>query len=194
MAWRSRLVLSALMVTGVGAASACGSSAATSSSAAGAGATSPAAVTSASAAGVPGQPLDSCSVLTATEASQLAGSTLTELTHQTTGAISFCVYGGTAGGGGAEAIIESVPGGGQAIVQSALQAAIAQAAKDSGGSTQSISGIGDEGLKEVNANDATVAFVKGSTLVAVTASSTTRDGASIETDLETLVRQIAGQV
>jgi hypothetical protein len=192
MAWQSRLVLSALMVTGVGAASACGSSATTSSSAAGA--TSPAAVTSTSAGGVPAQVLDSCSVLTATQASQLSGGTLTQLSHQTTGAISFCVYGNTAGGGGAEAIIESVPGGGQAIAQSALQAAIAQAAKDSGGSTQSISGIGDEGLKEVNANDATVAFVKGSTLVAVTASSTSRDGSSIETDLESLARQIAGQV
>lgn len=55
-------------------------------------------------------------------------------------------------------------------------------------------GVGDQALKEVNANDATVAFVKGGTLVAVAASSTPRDGASIEGDLESLARQIASQV
>jgi hypothetical protein len=133
---------------------------------------------------------DACAVLTAALASQITGGNATKISGQSAGGVSQCVYADTGSGVGATAVIESLPGMSAAI----LQAAMAQASHNGSGNDEPVSGIGDQALKEVDPNSATVAFAKGDTLVVVAASSSTRNGAAIESDLESLCRQIAGRL
>lgn len=94
-----------------------------------------------------------------------------------------------AAGDSVTVFVEAIPGG---LASAQLQAAVAMAGAQ--GSLQAVSGIGDAAGKEVNANDATVAFVKGSTLVVVQATSGTATGADLEPKLEAVAREVAGKL
>jgi hypothetical protein len=134
---------------------------------------------------------DSCTVVSADAANQVTGSTaMVKLTGTTQGGISECIYDDTGSGAGVSVIIEQIPG---LATQAILQASIAQASHDNSGS-EPVSGIGDQALKQVQSNGATVAFVKGNTVVIVGASGSSRTGDAIETDLETICKTIAGQI
>ncbi len=96
---------------------------------------------------------------------------------------------GNADGDSVTVFVEAIPGG---MASAQLQAAVAMAGAK--GDLQPVSGIGDAAGKEVNANDATVAFVKGSTLVVVQATSGTATGTDLEPKLEAVARQVAGKL
>ncbi len=85
--------------------------------------------------------------------------------------------------------IQAVPGG---VANAELQAAIAMAGAH--GDLQTVSGIGDAAGKVVNANDATVAFIKGSNLVVVAADSSATAGTDLEPKVESVAKQVAGQL
>jgi hypothetical protein len=138
-----------------------------------------------------GGSLDACTAMSASTASQISGGTVVKLSGTTAGGVSQCSYADSASGAGAAAIIENIPG---LAGSAALQAAMSQAAHGGSSSAQPVSGIGDTALKEVESNGATVAFAKGGTLVVVAVYGSKRDGNSIESDLESLAKQIAGQL
>ncbi|MGZ3640803.1 MAG: hypothetical protein ACXWQ6_02045 [Candidatus Limnocylindrales bacterium] len=85
--------------------------------------------------------------------------------------------------------VETVPGG---LANAQLQAAIAVAGAQ--GDLQPVSGIGDAAGKVVATNEATVAFVKGSTLVVVQGSSGTTAGSDLEPKVESVAGQVAGKL
>ena len=85
--------------------------------------------------------------------------------------------------------VETIPGG---LANAQLQAAIAVAGAQ--GSLQPVSGIGDAAGKVVDTNEATVAFVKGTNLVVVQASSGTTAGTDLEPKVESLAKQVAGKL
>ncbi|MBV9100972.1 MAG: hypothetical protein JOZ46_07765 [Candidatus Dormibacteraeota bacterium] len=147
-----------------------------------------------STAHTPGANLDACTALTQAAAAQLTGdSAVAKIGGGATTGTNTCVYGDTSstGGGGATITIEAVPGG---VAGQALQAALAQAVQNGNGTAQSLSGVGDQALKEVGANSAGIVFVKGNTLVILGVSSTTQSGTAMEPDLENLARQTAGSL
>ena len=96
---------------------------------------------------------------------------------------------GTGSGDSVTVFIETVPGG---IASTQLQAAIALAGVQ--GQLQTVSGLGDAAGKVVDANEATVAFVKGNELVVVSAQSATKAGTDLEPKVEALAKQIAGKL
>ncbi|MGZ6271056.1 MAG: hypothetical protein ACXWOT_07660 [Candidatus Limnocylindrales bacterium] len=85
--------------------------------------------------------------------------------------------------------VETVPGG---LANAQLQAAIAVAGAQ--GDLQPVSGIGDAAGKVVATSEATVAFVKGSTLVVVQGSSGTTAGSDLEPKVESVAGQVAGKL
>ncbi|MGZ6328485.1 MAG: hypothetical protein ACXWN2_07180 [Candidatus Limnocylindrales bacterium] len=85
--------------------------------------------------------------------------------------------------------VETVPGG---LANAQLQAAIAVAGAQ--GDLQPVSGIGDAAGKVVATSEATVAFVKGSTLVVVQGSSGTTAGSDLEPKVESVAGQGAGKL
>jgi hypothetical protein len=85
--------------------------------------------------------------------------------------------------------IQNIPGG---IANAQLQAAIAMAGAQ--GELQPVTGLGDSAGKVVNDKDATVAFVKGSNLVVVEATSGTTAGSDLEPKLEAVAQQVASHL
>ena len=135
---------------------------------------------------------DACTSLSATAAGTIASdANLVKLAGTNTGQVNECIYGDPSTGAGATILLEQIPG---VVGAAVIQGAIAQASHDASGSNTPVSGIGDQAFKTVQANGATVAFSKGNTLVVVDVNSATRDGTSIESDLESLCKQIAGQL
>jgi hypothetical protein len=137
--------------------------------------------------------VDACAAMSQSAAAQVSGaSSIAKFSGTNVGGVSECVYADTASGAGAVGLIEQVPGG--IAVNTYLQAAMAQAAHGGSSGAQSLSGIGDQAIKSVESNGASVAFVKGSTLVVLAVSGSTRTGDAIESDLESLAKQVAGQL
>ena len=85
--------------------------------------------------------------------------------------------------------IENIPGG---IANTQLQAAMALAGSQ--GDLQPVTGIGDSAGKVVTDKEATVAFVKGSNLVVVLATSDTTAGSDLEPKVEAVAKQVAPQL
>lgn len=157
---------------------------------AGAGVSSPSAPGGTNANG-PGATIDACTAMSASAASQISGGNVTKVSGTKASGGSVCSYADQAHHVGAVAIIESIPG---VTGTAALQAAINQPAVGGAGNAQPLGGLGDAALKDVEAHAATVAFSKGNTVVVVAVYGSTRDGGSIESDLESLAQQIADKV
>ncbi len=104
---------------------------------------------------------------------------------------SLVTYADTSNGASATLLIENIPGG---IAQTELQAALGQAGNGSNANVQTLSGVGDQGLKDVEQNSASVVFSKGNTLVVIGATNELKSGADLEPNVGNLARQIAGQV
>jgi len=139
-----------------------------------------------------GDALVACTAVPVATAEQLTGtSALTQETNTSAGGVSECVYADTSSGAGLVAVIEQIAGIGAAAI---MQAAIASASHSAGGQDQPVSGLGDQALKNVEANGATVAFAKGSTMAVVGAYGSIRSGDAIESDIEALCRTMAGQI
>ena len=136
---------------------------------------------------VPGASMpDPATLLTADQAASIIGGSPTPVTLPITiPNVSIASYENT-DGDSVSVFVEAIPGG---LVNAQLQAAMAMAGAQ--GDLQVISGLGDAAGKEVNDNDATVAFVKGSTIVVVQASSGTLAGSDLEPKLEAIARQVA---
>jgi len=135
-----------------------------------------------------GGAVDAGTILTSDVAVSIIGGTVTKLPIPSVNAMSIVAYSNTSGGS-VTAIVESVPAGtGTALMQAAVQAAGAK------GELQTLGGIGDAAGKVVNANDATVVFVKGNTLVVVYAQSDASSGSDLEAKLESVARQIEGTI
>ena len=128
---------------------------------------------------------DACFLLTQSGAAQVSGdSNISQLSAGSSSAV--CIYLDQTNGSGATLYVQQLPNGtDQALVQQAIKHA-----GGSGANSQQISGIGDAAYKEVESTSATVAFVKGNTLVAIYASSQSQTGANLETNLENLARQV----
>ena len=88
-----------------------------------------------------------------------------------------------------DVFIEVVPGG---VANVEMQAAIAMAGAQ--GDLQPVTGVGDAAGKVVGDGDATVAFVKGTNLVVVEATSGTMSGSDLEPKVEDIARQIASKL
>jgi|HubBroStandDraft_6_1064221.scaffolds.fasta_scaffold00013_28 hypothetical protein len=108
-----------------------------------------------------------------------------------------CVYGDTAGSGGGSGVIvvEPFPGVfGQAALQAAIAAALSSHAAGSGGTAQSVSGLGSGAIKEVDANTVTYAFVKNNYLVVISVSSGTKSGADMDSQVGAAAQSVAGSL
>ena len=88
-------------------------------------------------------------------------------------------------------IIETIPGG---ISGAVLQQALGQAIRQGGGQGSATSGIGDAGYKEVTSGSAGIVFAKGSRLVILGTSSSTRTGAAMDPDVQNFAKQVANQL
>lgn len=144
--------------------------------------------TNAPAGGGGGGAVDAASILTPDAAGSIIGGTVTKRPIPATGGMSIVLYTNTTGDS-VTALVEHVPGGTTAeMMQAGIGAAGAR------GELQTLSGLGDAAGKVVNANDATVVFVKGDTLVVVHAEAAASSGSDLEPKLESLARQIQGQV
>ncbi len=133
---------------------------------------------------------DPATLLTADQAASIIGGSPTPVTVPfNVPNMSIASYENT-DGDSVTVFVEAIPGGVMGNAQ--LQAAMAMAGAQ--GDLQAISGLGDAAGKEVNANDATVAFVKGSTIVVVEASSGTLTGSDLEPKLEAIAHQVADKL
>ena len=140
--------------------------------------------------------LHACTALTQSDAATITQDQSIQ-SMGSTGAASedICEYVDASSGSGAGStvviLIEPAPG----VSQSALQAAIAQAAASSGSGTyQSVSGIGDLAFSETDANDAGLGFAEGNTLVVIWAESPTISGSALLPAVETQAKAIVGQL
>ena len=142
---------------------------------------------SAAAGGGGGPAVDAGSVLTPEAAGSIIGGTVTKQAIPPTGAMSIVAYTNTAGDS-VTVLVEQVPGGATSeLMQAGIGAAGAR------GEVQPLSDLGDAAGKVVNANDASVVFVKGNTLVVIHAEAATSSGTDLEPKLESLARQIEGK-
>ncbi|MFZ0128141.1 MAG: hypothetical protein WAL77_01820 [Candidatus Dormiibacterota bacterium] len=108
-----------------------------------------------------------------------------------------CVYGDTSGsgGGGGVIFVEPFPGVfGQAALQAAIAAALSGQAAGSGGTAQSVSGLGSGAIKEVDANSVTYAFVKNNYLAVISVSSGTKSGADMDSQVGAAAQSVAGSL
>jgi hypothetical protein len=159
----------------------------------GAGATQPPvpAGSSASGAGASsavGGAIDAAGILTPDVAASIIGGSLTKLALPPVAGMSILSYTNTTGDS-VTVVVEPGPvGTGSATMQRAIQAAGAN------GELQPVGDLGDTAGKVVNANDATVVFVKGTTLVVVSARATASSGSDLETKLEPVARLIADKL
>jgi len=133
--------------------------------------------------------VDPSTIVTMDMASSIIGGTLTKtLGNLGAAGMSTVVY-SNASGESVSVIIEVVPGG---FSSAALQAAMQYAGSQ--GSLVPITGLGDAAGKEVTANEASVAFAKGSNLVLISASSSTTAGTDLEPKVESVAQQVAGKL
>jgi hypothetical protein len=108
-----------------------------------------------------------------------------------------CIYSDTtgSGGGGGVIFLEPIPGAlGQAALQAGIAAALSGSAASSGGTAVAVSGLGSGAIKEIDANSATYAFVKGNYLVVVNVTSGTKSGADMDSQVESVAQNIAGSI
>ncbi len=96
---------------------------------------------------------------------------------------------GNADGDSVVVLVQAMPPG---VGSAELQTAIAMAGAQ--GDLQPVSGIGDSAGKVVDDTSATVAFVKGSTLVVVEAESSSSSGSDLEPKVEDVARQAASKL
>ena len=82
--------------------------------------------------------------------------------------------------------VEQVPG----LSATSLQAAMAMAGQQ--GDLQTIGGLGDFAGKQVDANEATYAFVKGEALVVIDAQSGSLSGSDLDPKVLAVAQQVAG--
>lgn len=87
-------------------------------------------------------------------------------------------------------LVEQVPGG---LPANALQVAAAMAGAQ-GSDLQQIGGIGDAAVKQVDANSAVIAFVKGNLIVVLGGQSGSGAAAAMEPKVEALAQQVAGKL
>ncbi len=132
---------------------------------------------------------DPSTLLTADQAASIIGGSPTPVTLPLSiPNMSIASYENT-DGDSVTVFVEAIPGG-LASVQ--LQAAMAMAGAQ--GDLQTISGLGDAAGKDVTDSEATIAFVKGSTIVMMQASSGTLAGSDLEPKLEAIARQVADKL
>jgi hypothetical protein len=132
---------------------------------------------------------DAGTLLTADMAASIVGGTPTKVTPPiNVPGVSIASY-ATTSGDAVAIYVQAFPGG---VATAQLQAAMAMAGGQ--GSIQPVSGVGDAAGKEVGAHEATLAFVKGSTLVVLTASVDSMAGTDLEPKVESLAGQIAGKL
>ncbi|MGA8417530.1 MAG: hypothetical protein WB808_13035, partial [Candidatus Dormiibacterota bacterium] len=99
------------------------------------------------------------------------------------------------GGGGGVIFVEPFPGVfGQAALQAAIAAALSGQAAGSGGTAQSVSGLGSGAIKEVDANSVTYAFVKNNYLAVISVSSGTKSGADMDSQVGAAAQSVAGSL
>jgi hypothetical protein len=96
----------------------------------------------------------------------------------------------TTAGDSLTVLVEQVPGG---LPANALQMAVAMAGAQ-GADLQQVSGIGDAAVKQVDANSAVIAFVKGDIIVVLGAQSGSGAAAAVEPKVEALAQQVAGKL
>ena len=87
-------------------------------------------------------------------------------------------------------LVEQIPGG---LPANALQMAVAMAGAQ-GTDLQQLSGIGDAAVKQVDANSAVIAFVKGNLIVVLGGQSGSGAAAAMEPKVEALAQQVAGKL
>ncbi|HEY2888666.1 MAG TPA: hypothetical protein VGJ17_08630 [Candidatus Limnocylindrales bacterium] len=187
---RTRLAAGGILAAMTISMAACGGGTATTGpTAGGPGATVPAATLpgSSGAGSVPGA-VDPGTIVTAEMAASIIGGSPTKLTIPGVGGqgMSVAAY-TTTSGDTVTILVEQVPGG---VANAQLQAAIVAAGAQ--GTLVSISGLGDAAGKAVTANEATIAFVKGSNLVVIAAGSSSLTGDALEPKVEAVAQQVAG--
>lgn len=96
---------------------------------------------------------------------------------------------GNANGDSVTVLVQVIPAG---VANTELQAAIAMAGAQ--GDLQPVSGIGDSAGKVVDDSSATIAFVKGSNLVVVEATSSSTSGSDLEPKVEAIAKQVASNL
>jgi hypothetical protein len=139
--------------------------------------------------GAVGSVPDAASLVTADMAASIIGGSPTKVTPPISiPTMSVASYSND-NGDSVTVFVEAIPGG---LANAQLQAAIAVAGAQ--GELQPVSGIGDAAGKVVATNEATVAFVKGSTLVVVQGSSGTIAGSDLEPKVESVAGQVAGKL
>ena len=132
---------------------------------------------------------DAATLVTADMAASVTGGSPTKVTPpMSIPNVSLASY-GTSGGDSVTVFVEAIPGG---LASAQLQAAMALAGSQ--GSLTPVSGIGDAAGKVVAANEATVAFVKGSNVVVISAQSGSASGSDLEPKVEALAQQVAGKM
>ena len=192
MTSRLSLTVAGLAIASLVSVAACGSSAtsappsaaAPSGSAAGA---LPSSV--ASALGSLGTAPDAAGLVTADMAATIIGGSPSKVTSPISIPNMSIVSYSNASGDEVTVFVETIPGG---LANAQLQAAIAIAGAQ--GNLQPVSGIGDAAGKVVDTNEATVAFVKGTNLVVVQASSGTTAGTDLDPKVQSLAQQVAGKL
>ncbi len=135
--------------------------------------------------------LDAGALVTADMAASIIGGSPTKVempTGATGGAMSVASY-SIPSGDDLTILVERLPGMTGSL---ALQAAIAQ--QGSNGNMQAVSGIADAAGKVVNDHDATLAFVKGDTIVVLAANASGSAGSDLESKLESLAKQLVGNL
>ncbi|MFI5287502.1 MAG: hypothetical protein ACHQ4F_14430 [Candidatus Dormibacteria bacterium] len=108
-----------------------------------------------------------------------------------------CIYADStgSGGGGGVIFVEPFPGVfGQAALQAAIAAALSGHAASSGGTAQSVSGLGSGAIKEVDTNSVTYAFVKNNYLVVINVSSGTKSGTDMDSQVGAAAQSVAGSL
>lgn len=137
-----------------------------------------------------GGSVDASALLSADMAASIIGGspTAVAIPGMNVPGVGIAAYGTTTGDTVA-LFVEKVPGG---IAAAELQAAIAMAGAQ--GNLTPISGVGEAAGKVVEANEATIAFIKNGSLVVISAHSGTTAGASLEPKLESVAQQVAGKL
>jgi hypothetical protein len=133
---------------------------------------------------------DACVLVTQAQASAIVG---TDVTNQTgaagagTGTTTTCAYASSTTGAIVIVAAARIPTG-------SSQAALRQALFNQVSGLQAISGIGDSAGEAKSANNVSIAFSKGDTVVILQATSPTLSGDSMAPKLESLAKTVAGQV
>jgi hypothetical protein len=131
---------------------------------------------------------DANSALSQDAAASIIGGNVFKTGMPTTQGVSLAAYSNSSGGR-VTAVFEKVPAGvGAAIMQAATGAA------GTHGNLQTFSGLGDAAGKVVNANDATIVFVKDDKLVALYATNPTTSGTDLEARLQSVAQQVLGRM